>query len=65
MDGAGADGALTAAMTKDAAHVKLIAGDMAALAAAEKTKLAKIVECEASQYNAYMKTMNEAEAKRK
>lgn len=52
-------------MTKDAAHVKLIAGDMAALAAAEKTKLAKIVECEASQYNAYMKTMNEAEAKRK
>lgn len=63
--GAAADGALTTANKAYAAHLGLIKGDKANLAAKTKDKLAKIVECEAQQYNEYVKTLNAAIAKRK
>jgi len=65
VNGAAADGALTAAEKAYKAHLALIAGDKAALAAKTKDKLAKIVACEALQYNEYVKTLNAAIAKRK
>lgn len=63
--GAVADGALTTANKAYAAHLLLIKGDAADLAAKTKAKLAKIVTCEAEKYNEYVKTLNEALAKRK
>jgi len=64
-NGAVADGALTTANKAYAAHLLLIKGDAADLAAKTKDKLAKIVTCEAEKYNEYVKTLNEALAKRK